>query len=104
MYQSFIGIDMGKATFVAAQHGKKNTHSFPNTEAGFEAFLNSDDFILDHALVVVETTGGYEKAFIRYLALRTVAIHRCDGRMPNSLFEITQQAVLPTVMQVLAGG
>jgi NADH-quinone oxidoreductase subunit N len=26
------------------------------------------------------------------------------GLMPNSLFEITQQAVLPTVMQVLAGG
>jgi transposase len=80
MYQNFIGIDIGKRTFVVGQHGQKATREFENTPLGFQAFYQDYENILYTSLVVLETTGGYEMALLQYLLSKAIAVHRADTR------------------------
>ncbi len=39
LYNTFIGIDIGKFTFVVAVHGDKKTKEYENTPIGISTFL-----------------------------------------------------------------
>lgn len=80
VYQNFIGIDIGKYEFVVACHGTKQTHTFENTSKGFERFMKAFESRLPDALVVLETTGGYELELLLYLNDNDVSIHRANTR------------------------
>lgn len=80
MYQHFIGIDISKNNFAAAQHGKKEVKTFLNNPAGFAEFCEQYQDVLSHGLVVLETTGGYELPLIRYLQKKQFSVHRANAR------------------------
>lgn len=79
-YQNFIGIDIGKATFVAACHGQKTTQEYANNLAGITSFINDNKALLPDALVVLETTGGYEQLLLDRLTAKGFRVHRANTR------------------------
>lgn len=80
MYQNFIGIDIGKASFVVGFYNQRDTYEFENSLKGFKAFIERFEAILPFSLVVLETTGGYEMNLVTYLVSRKFAVHRADTR------------------------
>jgi transposase len=80
MYQNFIGIDISKDTFAAAAHTSKDSHTFSNDQAGFKSFIKAYKPFLSQALIVLETTGGYELQQVRYLQEENLAVHRANTR------------------------
>lgn len=80
MYQNFIGIDISKDTFSAASYGSNMTHVFSNNLTGFKSFMESYKPFLLNALIVLETTGGYELEQIEYLQQENLAVHRANTR------------------------
>jgi transposase len=80
MYQHFIGIDISKDNFAAAQQGKNEVKIFLNNPSGFEEFCTYYQQILAQSLVVLETTGGYELPLIRHLQKKQFAVHRANAR------------------------
>ncbi len=60
MYHNFIGIDISKYDFVTSHYGSSSIHTFENTPEGFIAFYKEYEPLLSNALIVLETTGGYE--------------------------------------------
>jgi len=74
----FIGIDVSKNTFDMACHGtpRQAVHCFANTPEGHTAFLKALAEQLPQALVVLESTGGYETALIAALLAHDIAVHR----------------------------
>jgi transposase len=80
VYTTFIGIDIGKFEVVAGTHGHKLTQTFTNTEEGFKDFFTAYEPLLKDAFVVLETTGGYEKLFLKSLIRKGVAVHRANTR------------------------
>lgn len=75
----FVGIDMAKDSFVWAIHGHDQTYTLDNDTAGFESLLSA---LSEHqvGLVVVEATGGYELALVRFLAVNELALSRCNPK------------------------
>ena len=68
----FVGVDMAQQAFVWGVHGQPATHSLGNDGAGFAALLQALLGLQQHAkarvgLVVLEATGGWERALARYL-------------------------------------
>jgi transposase len=80
MYQNFIGIDISKKSFSTALYGDRNVFSFENNPAGFEDFKKTYESHLSNALVVLETTGGYEAESLAYLQTEHIAVHRANAR------------------------
>lgn len=80
MYQTFIGIDIGKKTFVVACAEQKATFEFDNSKEGFKLFYQQFKSILPSAFVVLETTGGYEMPLLDYLISHKVPVHRANTR------------------------
>ncbi len=80
MYQNFIGIDISKNDFYVGIHIGNEVNSFPNSTKGFTAFHKTHRKYLENGLVVLETTGGYEKALIRYLQNKKYDVHRANTR------------------------
>lgn len=80
MYQNFIGIDIGKDTFVVASHHQRMTQEFDNTESGFQTFSQQFEAAFTSGLVILETTGGYEMSLVRYLIGKGISLHRADTR------------------------
>lgn len=80
LYTHFIGIDIGKKTFVAAVQGEKRTKEYENNSTGIEEFIHDRQLILNEALCVVETTGGYEMCLLLRLCANGYAIHKASGR------------------------
>lgn len=78
MYQNFIGIDIGKDEFYVALHDTQEAKAYLNNSAGFSRFV--EDYIKDlpDALVVLETTGGYESALIKRLQADDYHVHRAN--------------------------
>jgi transposase len=76
MNSLYIGIDIAKATFVAAVHGPAGESvwgEFANTPAGFEQWRAQLDRALEdqpvpEVVVVLEPTGGYELALAGFAA------------------------------------
>jgi len=62
----FVGVDMAKKAFVWGVHGTSQTHSCPNEESGFQALL---DGLRGQRieLIVIEATGGLERALAGFL-------------------------------------
>jgi transposase len=62
----FVGVDMAQKAFVWALHGARGAHSASNDETGFQALL--DALKGKHiGLIVVEATGGLERALASFL-------------------------------------
>ena len=80
MYQNFIGIDIGKSDFFIALHGQKKVNSYTNDDKGFMEFEKKYHQDLSTSLVILETTGGYEKALIRFLQAKDHAVHRANTK------------------------
>ncbi len=79
-YHNYFGIDIGKKEVVVGIHGSKITQTFPNSTAGFKTFFKEHKKNLKDALVVLETTGGYEQLFLNALLGKNICVHRADTR------------------------
>jgi transposase len=77
-YTHFIGIDIAKNTFVSSVYGQENVTPYQNNLKGFKKFLKDNS--LDKTLVVMEFTGGYEKAFGQFLMENNIFIHKVDPK------------------------
>jgi transposase len=62
----FVGVDMAQQTFEWALHGVRGTHAAANETSGFHSLLEA---LQDRriGLIVLEATGGLERALARYL-------------------------------------
>lgn len=79
-YQSFIGIDIGKFTFVAALYNQQVTAEYKNTDEGISQFITDYKDILSNTLTIVETTGGYELELLYALCSQNHSVHRANTR------------------------
>jgi transposase len=79
-YAHFFGIDVGKTNVVVSTAAKTKTVTFPNTQEGFECFYKQYQETLSNGLVVLENTGGYEYALMRFLLQHNVAVHRAHAK------------------------
>ena len=77
-YTHFIGIDIAKNTFVSSVYGQENVTPYQNNLKGFKKFLK--DNRLDKTLVIMEFTGGYEKALGNFLMDQAIFIHKVDPK------------------------
>jgi transposase len=79
-YHNFIGIDIGKLEFVAGCESNKKTSSYDNKAEGWERFVDEHKSLLSDALIVLESTGGYESGLLKFLVARGLSVHRADAR------------------------
>lgn len=79
-YHNFIGIDIGKFSFVVASHEAKMTNEYENSVVGITQFLEEYQDRLSNSLCVLETTGGYELELLYSLIASHYAVHRADAR------------------------
>lgn len=79
-YQNFIGIDIGKFTFVVAEQGTKTIKEYENSKAGITSFMKDHKGRLETALCVLETTGGYEMLVLETLCQKGYFAHRANTR------------------------
>lgn len=79
-YNNFIGIDIGKFTFVVAAFGRKDVHEFNNDDKGIRAFMKKYQPVLADSLSVLETTGGYEMQLLLKLCEQGYTVHRANTR------------------------
>ncbi len=84
MYTNFIGIDIGKCEVVVGLQGSKQTQTYPNTKVGLKQFMKDHRPYLAQSLVVLETTGGYEKLFLHCLVEKNIAVHRANTRQTHA--------------------
>ena len=77
-YQHYIGIDISKHHFTVALHGQQSTWEFLNNNQGFERLLSQFAEPLKQALVVLETTGGYEMELLLFLLSHDICVHRAN--------------------------
>jgi len=77
-YTHFIGIDIAKDTFVSSVYEQESVITYQNNLKGFKKFLK--DNTLDHTLVVMEFTGGYEKALGKFLMENNIFTHKVDPK------------------------
>jgi transposase len=83
-YQNFIGIDIGKFTFVVGLHNSKAVKDYENNPKGIRAFMRDSKSLLPSSLVVLETTGGYEMELLLALCKKNFKVHRADTRKVKS--------------------
>lgn len=62
----YLGVDIAKATFVWARHGDAGSQSLDNNESGFESLWQAL-LGVPIGLIVVEATGGLERALALFL-------------------------------------
>jgi len=69
----FVGVDMAQQAFVWGLHGVRGTHSAGNDETGFQSLV---DGLKGRriGLVVMEATGGLERALASHLLLHGVPV------------------------------
>jgi len=58
----YIGIDVSKADFVVAREGVAGSKTYPNTDRGYRELLKDLENGARPETIVLEATGGYEKA------------------------------------------
>ena len=73
-----VGIDVAKATLEVAVHGVEGTHRFANDEAGRKKLVRWLRSI-EAELVVLEATGGYERAVLDAVHAGGIAIARAHA-------------------------
>jgi transposase len=80
VYHKFIGIDIGKYDFYVAIYDNNKATKYCNSSAGFSKMYTDLSTELEQALVVLETTGGYETKLIDYFLSQGISVHRADTR------------------------
>jgi len=83
-YHNFIGIDIGKFSFVVALYNNKEIKEYENNSSGIKDFLEQYEEILVDSLCVLETTGGYELELLYTLCSMKIKAHRADTRKVKS--------------------
>jgi transposase len=78
LYSNYVGIDIGKFSFVVSVYGSKKTYEYENTPSGIKSFLNDFKSKLKKALCILETTGGHEMRLLLTLCDSLVAVHRAN--------------------------
>lgn len=78
-YHNFIGIDIGKYNFMAADHKNKQIKEYENNSSGINEFIK-DLNLNENPLCVLEATGGYEKQLLLTLCECNIAAHRANAR------------------------
>ena len=79
-YKSFVGVDIGKSFFDVAIIGDPKIYRYENTNQGFKKCFKKHLNIFCEALVVMEATGGYEKALALFLTFQNIAVHQANPR------------------------
>lgn len=80
LYNNFIGIDIGKFSFVTKSHNSRQVNEYDNTSTGIESFMNDFQSLLTDGLCILETTGGYEMELLVALCHKKYAVHRANTR------------------------
>src|SRR6516225_8893969 len=80
IYQNIFGVDTSKTEIVVALHGNKKTQTFSNDIQGFTEFYQTYKDFLKNSLIIVEATGGYERAFQSFLYDGNISSHKASGR------------------------
>lgn len=80
LYNNFIGIDIGKFSFVVAIYNQKQIKEYDNDAAGIKDFMDDYRQHLLKGLCVLETTGGYEMRLLLSLCDKGYAVHRANAR------------------------
>lgn len=80
LYNHFIGIDIGKLSFVVGVYRNKAVREYENTLEGIENFLKDYRSMLPKAFIVLETTGGYEMRLLLTLCEKGFVVHRANTR------------------------
>ena len=81
MYQNFVGIDIGKFEIAVAVHGVKSVNTYKNESSNLNKFYQEYKKFLKQGLVILETTGGYEKSVVEFLLSKKVSVHRANTRI-----------------------
>jgi transposase len=79
-YHNFIGVDIGKFSFVVSVYNSKETKEFENNSQGILLFLEHYKLFLSKSLCVLETTGGYELELLMNLCNSNISVHRANTR------------------------
>jgi transposase len=80
VYKNFIGIDIGKLTFVVGVYGRKKTKEYENNLEGINFFFKEYRSLLTTSFCVLETTGGYEMRLLLMMCEEGFAVHRANTR------------------------
>ncbi len=81
LYNNFIGIDIGKYSFVVASYGGQDTKEYENNHAGIDMFIEDHKDLLANSLYILETTGGYEMQLLLTLYEENFSVYRANTRM-----------------------
>ena len=77
----FIGVDVSKENLQVHCLGEEVSDDvFSTDKKGWQRFCEHYQSILGQAIVIVETTGWYEKGFLQYLIEQAVYVHRAAAR------------------------
>lgn len=87
----FIGIDVSKADFVVAREGVAGTKSYLNSERGFLALTKDLAQGADSEIIVIEATGGYEKALAAALGSQGFPVAVVNPRQVRDFAKATGQ-------------
>ena len=79
-YSNFIGIDIGKFSFVVSHLGSKKTNEFNNVDSGIALFIKEYSSQLEASYIVLEVTGGYEMLLLLTLCELGHQVHRANTR------------------------
>lgn len=80
LYNNFVGVDIGKFSFVVAIHGQKQVKEYDNDPSGIKSFIKDYQKYLSKGLCLLETTGGYEMRLVLTLCEAGYAVHRANTR------------------------
>lgn len=90
MVETFGGIDVAKATLDVAVDGTAAVRSFPNDERGIAAVVHALRATAP-ALIVVEATGGYERALVATLGVAGLPVVVVNPRQVRDFARATGQ-------------
>lgn len=80
LYNNFVGVDIGKFSFVVAIHGQKQVKEYDNDPSGIKSFIKDYQKYLSQGLCILETTGGYEMRLVLTLCEAGFSVHRANTR------------------------
>lgn len=80
VYNNFVGVDIGKFSFVVAVYGQKQIKEYDNDASGIKSFIKDYQKYLLKGLCILETTGGYEMRLVLTLCESGYSVHRANTR------------------------
>ena len=83
-YNNFIGIDIGKFSFVVFTYKSNSIDEYENNGEGITQFIEEYSNIMQNSLCIIEATGGYEMELLYSLVDSGYDAHRADSRKVKS--------------------